>query len=53
VGLAQFAGGLAILSGVLIRLGIIIVVFGAIFLVNLPHGFDVTKGASNTISHSF
>jgi putative oxidoreductase len=47
VGLAQFAGGLAILSGVLIRLGaacIIVVMLGAIFLVHLPHGFDVSKG---------
>jgi len=47
VGLAQFAGGLAILTGVLIRVGvvcIIIVMLGAIFLVHLPHGFDVGKG---------
>ena len=47
VGLAQFAGGLAILSGVLIRLGavcIIVVMLGAIFLVHLPHGFDIGKG---------
>ena len=47
VGLAQFLGGLAVLSGVLIRVGavcIIIVMLGAIFLVHLPHGFDVTKG---------
>src|SRR5438270_8976813 len=47
VGLAQFGGGLAILSGVLIRLGaacIIVVMLGAIFLVHLPHGFDVGKG---------
>jgi putative oxidoreductase len=47
VGLAQVAGGLAILSGALIRLGaacIIVVMLGAIFLVHLPHGFDVTKG---------
>jgi putative oxidoreductase len=47
VGLAQFLGGLAILFGVLIRVGavcIIIVMLGAIFLVHLPHGFDVTKG---------
>jgi putative oxidoreductase len=47
VGLAQFAGGLAILSGALIRLGaacIIVVMLGAICLVHLPHGFDVTKG---------
>ena len=47
VGLAQFAGGLAILSGVLIRVGavcIIAVMLGAIFLVHLPHGFDVSSG---------
>jgi putative oxidoreductase len=47
VGLAQFGGGLAILTGLLIRVGavcIIIVMLGAIFLVHLPHGFDVSKG---------
>lgn len=47
VGLAQFGGGLAILSGILIRIGalcVIIVMLGAIFLVHLPHGFDVSKG---------
>lgn len=47
IGLAQFAGALAILTGLLIRVGavcIIIVMLGAIFLVHLPHGFDVTKG---------
>jgi putative oxidoreductase len=47
VGLAQFAGGLAVLTGVLIRVGsvcIIIVMLGAIFMVHLPHGFDVSKG---------
>jgi putative oxidoreductase len=47
VGLAQFAGGLAVLSGVLTRLGatcLIVVMLGAIFLVHLPHGFDVVKG---------
>lgn len=46
-GLAQFGGGLAILTSVLIRLGavcIIAVMLGAIFLVHLPHGFDVSKG---------
>ncbi len=46
VGLAQFAGGMAILTGVLTRLGaacIAIVMLGAIFLVHLPHGFDITK----------
>jgi putative oxidoreductase len=47
VGLAQVAGGLAILSGVLFRLGaasLITVMLGAIFLVHLPHGFDVSNG---------
>ena len=47
VGLAQLGGGLAILSGALIRLGatcIIVVTLGAIFLVHLPHGFDIGKG---------
>jgi len=47
VGLAEFAGGLAILSGVLIRLGaacITVVMLGAIFLVHLPHGFDIGQG---------
>jgi putative oxidoreductase len=46
VGLAQFAGGLAILTGVLTRLGaacVVIVMLGAIFLVHLPHGYDITK----------
>ncbi len=47
VGLAQFAGGLAVLSGVFTRFGaacIVIVMLGAIFLVHLPHGFDIGKG---------
>ncbi len=47
VGLAQFAGGLAIITGVLARLGaacIAIVMAGAILLVHLSHGFDVSKG---------
>ena len=47
VGLAQVASGLAILSGALIRLGaacIIVVTLGAIFLVHLPHGFDIRRG---------
>jgi putative oxidoreductase len=47
VGLAQFAGGLAILLGALQRIGsvcIIIVMIGAICLVHLPHGFDINKG---------
>jgi putative oxidoreductase len=47
VGLAQVAGGLAILSGILFRLGavsVIMVMLGAIFTVHLPHGFDVSRG---------
>lgn len=47
VGLAQFAGGLAILFGALQRVGavcVIIVMIGAVYLVHLPHGFDVGKG---------
>ena len=47
VGLAQFLGALAILFGALLRVGalcIIIVMLGAIFLVHLQHGFDVSKG---------
>jgi putative oxidoreductase len=47
VGLAQFAGGLAVLTGVLARVGaacIALVMLGAIFLVHLPHGFDVGNG---------
>jgi putative oxidoreductase len=47
VGLAQFAGGLAILTGALLRLGalcVIIVMLGAIFLVHLPHGYDIGHG---------
>jgi putative oxidoreductase len=49
VGLAQLVGGLAILTGILFRVGavfIIIVMLGAIFLVHLPHGFDVGKGGA-------
>src|SRR5260370_143082 len=49
VGLAQFAGGLAILSGALIRLGaacVIVVMLGAIFLVHLPHGFYAGSGGA-------
>ncbi len=46
-GLAQIAGGLAMLTGVFFRVGavcIIIVMLGAIFMVHLPHGFDIAKG---------
>jgi len=47
VGMAQFFGGLAILLGALQRIGsvcVIAVMCGAIYLVHLPHGFDINKG---------
>lgn len=47
VGLAQFAGGLAILTGALLRVGaisVIVVMLGAIFIVHLPHGYDIGHG---------
>ena len=47
VGLAQFCGALAMLTGVLIRVGavcIIVVMLGAIFMVHWQHGFDISKG---------
>jgi putative oxidoreductase len=47
VGLAQFAGGIAILAGALLRVGavcVIIVMLGAIFIVHLPHGYDIGHG---------
>ena len=47
VGLAQVGGAIAVLSGILTRVGaacLAVVMLGAIFLVHLPHGFDVTKG---------
>ena len=47
VGLAQLGGGLAMLTGVFIRVGavcIIIVMIGAMFMVHLQHGFDISKG---------
>jgi putative oxidoreductase len=46
VGLAQLGGGLAMLTGALMRVGavcIIIVMLGAIFMVHLPHGFNVAQ----------
>ena len=49
VGLAQFAGGIAILTGVLIRVGaacVIIIMLGAIFLVHLQHGFNISAGGA-------
>lgn len=53
VGLAQFCGALAVLTGVLFRIGavcLIIVMLGAIFLVHLPHGFNI---AHNGIEFAF
>jgi putative oxidoreductase len=47
VGWAQLAGVISILTGILTRIGaacILGVMLGAIFLVHLPHGFDITKG---------
>jgi len=47
VGIAQVGGGLAMLTGILIRIGaagIIVVMLGAILLVHWRHGFDVSKG---------
>ncbi len=47
VGLAQLAGGLALLTGVFIRVGalcIMIVMAGAILLVHLPHGYNIAQG---------
>lgn len=47
VGLAQFGGGLAVLTGILTRIGaacIVVVMLGAIFLVHLPHGFSIGHG---------
>ena len=47
VGLAQFGGALALLTGVFFRFGalcIVIVMLGAIFTVHLPHGFNVGDG---------
>lgn len=49
VGLAQFCGGLAVLTGIFFRVGaicVVIVMLGAIFLVHLPHGFDIGKGGA-------
>lgn len=47
VGLAQFAGGIAILLGALLRVGaacIIIVMAGAIVLVHFHNGYDIGHG---------
>jgi len=47
VGLAQFCGGLAMLTGIFARIGalcIAIVMVGAIQIVHWKHGFDVGAG---------
>ena len=47
VGAAQVGGGVAILTGILFRLGaasVFLVMVGAIVLVHLPHGFNVENG---------
>jgi putative oxidoreductase len=47
VGLAQFGGGLAMLTGALLRFGaicLLIVMLGAIFLVHISHGYSVANG---------
>lgn len=47
VGAAQVGGGLAVVSGILFRAGAIcvsMVMVGAIFLVHLRNGFDVSNG---------
>lgn len=49
VGLAQFAGSVAILTGIMIRAGaacIIVVMLGAILLVHLAPGFDINQGGT-------
>jgi len=49
VGLAQAGGAFAMLTGILFRVGaasLCIVMLGAIFLVHLPHGFDVSSGGA-------
>lgn len=47
VGLAQFAGGIAILTGILFRVGaacVFVVMVGAVLMVHLPHGFGLQYG---------
>src|SRR5260370_26180733 len=47
VGLAQFAGGLAILTRAFLRVRagcVLILMFGPIFLVHFSHGFDIGPG---------
>ena len=47
VGIGQFFGAMGILFGIFTRIaaaGIAIIMLGAIYLVHLPHGFDVSHG---------
>jgi putative oxidoreductase len=47
VGLAQFCGGLAMLTGIFARIGAVcvaVVMVGAIQLVHLKNGFDIGRG---------
>lgn len=47
VGLFEFGGGIAVLTGLFTRVGaacIAVVMIGAIFLVHLPHGFNIGSG---------
>ncbi|MHB1662135.1 MAG: DoxX family protein [bacterium] len=44
VGIAETAGSLAMISGILSRIGalcIMLVMLGAIFILHLPHGFNI------------
>ena len=47
VGMGQFFGALGILLGIFTRIAagaIAIIMLGAIYLVHLPHGFDISHG---------
>jgi len=47
IGLAQVVGAIAVLAGAFVRFAaaaLIVVMLGAILLVHLPHGFDVSNG---------
>ena len=49
VGIGEFFGGLGILLGVFTRISaacIAVIMIGAIVLVHLAHGFDVSRGGS-------
>lgn len=49
VGLAQVAGGVGILTGILTRFSAAccaVIMLGAIFTVHLPHGFNVAEGGA-------